>query len=158
MPVVAELNSSILPRLGMVARFLVARNVMFSGKQTTAHKMADQLKNCINQRAHGFYSNRIHTAGSVWITDTITNVMIHYNTSLNFSFKLSTFYLASILFTWLKFTCVNVRSQNASVEINLKTEDGDGSAIVAVKVNSSSFNIHRDYSRSLTLSNVGESS
>ena len=31
-------------------------------------------------------------------------------TSLNFSFKLSTFYLASILFTWLKFTCVNVRN------------------------------------------------
>ena len=26
-------------------------------------------------------------------------------------FKLSTFYLASILFTWLKFTCVNRRSQ-----------------------------------------------
>ena len=41
------------------------QSVMFSGKQTTAHKMADQLKNCINQRAHGFYSNRIHTAGSV---------------------------------------------------------------------------------------------
>ena len=40
-------------------------DVMFSGKQTTARKMADQLKNCINQRAHGFYSNRIHTAGSV---------------------------------------------------------------------------------------------
>ena len=48
MLVVAELNSSILPRLGMVARFLVARNVMFSGKQTTARKMADQLKNFIN--------------------------------------------------------------------------------------------------------------
>ena len=32
----------------MVARFLVARNVMFSGKQTTVRKMADQLKNCIN--------------------------------------------------------------------------------------------------------------
>ena len=32
-------------------------------------------------------------------------------TSLNFSFNLSTFYLASILFTWLKFTCVNVPSQ-----------------------------------------------
>ena len=30
---------------------------------------------------------------------------------LNFSFKFSTFYLASISFTWLKFTCVNVRSQ-----------------------------------------------
>ena len=81
MLVVAELNSPILPRLSMVARFLVARNVMFSGKQTTVRKMADQLKNCINQRAHGFYSNRIHTAGSVWITDTITIVMIHYNTS-----------------------------------------------------------------------------
>ena len=65
MLVVAELNPSIFPRLGMVARFLVARKVMFSGKQTTARKMADQLKNCINQRAHGFYSNRIHTAGSV---------------------------------------------------------------------------------------------
>ena len=48
MLVVAELNSPILPRLSMVARFLVARNVMFSGKQTTARKMADQLKNCIN--------------------------------------------------------------------------------------------------------------
>ena len=32
-------------------------------------------------------------------------------TSLNFSFKLSSFYLASISFTWLKFTCVNVCSQ-----------------------------------------------
>ena len=65
MLVLAELNSSILPRLGMVARFLVTRNVMFSGKRTTARKMADQLKNCVNQVAHGFYSNRIHTAGSV---------------------------------------------------------------------------------------------
>ena len=79
MLVLAELNSSILPRLGTVARFLVARNVMFSGKQTTARKMADQLKNCVNQGANRFYSNRIHTEGSVWITDTITNVMIHYN-------------------------------------------------------------------------------
>ena len=59
----------------------VEPRVMLSGKQTTARKMADQLKNCINQGAHGFYSNRIHIAGSVWITDTITNVMIHYNTS-----------------------------------------------------------------------------
>ena len=37
-------------------------------------------------------------------------------TSLDFSFKLSTFYLAPILFTWLKFTCV---TKNASEEINL---------------------------------------
>ena len=50
MLVVAELNPSILPRLGMVARFLIARNVMFSGKQTTAHKKSVQLKNGINQR------------------------------------------------------------------------------------------------------------
>ena len=48
MLVVAELNSSILPRLGMIARILVARNVMFSDKQKTARKMADQLQNCIN--------------------------------------------------------------------------------------------------------------
>ena len=27
-------------------------------------------------------------------------------TSINFAFKLNTLYLASILFTWLKFTCV----------------------------------------------------
>ena len=39
-------------------------------------------------------------------------------TSLNFSFKLSTFYLASILFTWLQFTCV---AKNASVDSNLKS-------------------------------------
>ena len=32
-------------------------------------------------------------------------------TSFKFKFKLSTFYLASILFTRLKFTCVNARSQ-----------------------------------------------
>ena len=32
-------------------------------------------------------------------------------TSLNFSFKLSTFYFAFILFTWLKFTYINLRSQ-----------------------------------------------
>ena len=43
----------------------VEPRVMFTGKQTTARKMADQLKNCINQGAHGFYSNRIHIAGSV---------------------------------------------------------------------------------------------
>ena len=43
----------------------VEPRVMFSGKQLTARKMADQLKNYINQGAHGFFSNRIHTAGSV---------------------------------------------------------------------------------------------
>ena len=39
----------------------------------------------------------------------------HSTSSLNSAL----FYLASILFTCLKFTCVNVRSQNASMEINL---------------------------------------
>ena len=28
--------------------------VMFLDKQATAPEMADQLKNCINQKAHGF--------------------------------------------------------------------------------------------------------
>ena len=38
----------------------------------------------------------------------------------------------------------------------LRSEDGDGSENVAEKVNSRSFNLYRDYSKSLTLSNVGE--
>ena len=37
-------------------------------------------------------------------------------------------------------------------------EDGDGSENFAEKVNSGSFNLHRRYSKSLTLSNVGEPS
>ena len=40
----------------------------------------------------------------------------------------------------------------------LRSEDGDGRENVAEKVNSRSFNLHRDYSNSLTLSNVGEPS
>ena len=40
----------------------------------------------------------------------------------------------------------------------LRSEDGDGSENVAEKVNSRSFNLHRDYSKSPTLSNVGEPS
>ena len=49
--------------------------------------------------------------------------------STTLSLKLSTFYLASILFTWLKFTCVTVRyralpcvSKNASVPGNQPLE------------------------------------
>ena len=38
------------------------------------------------------------------------------------------------------------------------TEDGDGGENVTEKVNSRSFNLHSDYSKSLTLSNVGEPS
>ena len=38
----------------------------------------------------------------------------------------------------------------------LRCEDGDGRKNVAEKVNSRSFNLHRDYSKSLTLSNVGD--
>ena len=40
----------------------------------------------------------------------------------------------------------------------LRSEDGDGRENVAEKVNSCSFNLHRDYSKSLTFSNVGEPS
>ena len=40
----------------------------------------------------------------------------------------------------------------------LRSEDGDGGENVAEKVSSSSFNLHGDYSKSLTLSNVGEPS
>ena len=45
-----------------------------------------------------------------------------------------------------------------SVLGTLRSEDGDGSENVAEKVNSRSFNLHRDYSKSLTLSNVGDPS
>ena len=38
----------------------------------------------------------------------------------------------------------------------LRSEDGDGGENVAEKVNSRSFNLHSDYSKSLTLSNVEE--
>ena len=40
----------------------------------------------------------------------------------------------------------------------LRSEDGDGRENAAKKVNSRPFNLHRGYSKSLTLSNVGESS
>ena len=42
--------------------------------------------------------------------------------------------------------------------LTLRSEDGDGRENVAEKVNSRSFNLYRDYSKSLTLSNVGEPS
>ena len=40
----------------------------------------------------------------------------------------------------------------------LRSEDGGGRENVAEKANSRSFNLHRSYSKSLTLSNVGEPS
>ena len=40
----------------------------------------------------------------------------------------------------------------------LRSEDGDGRESIAEKVNSRSFSLHRDYSKLLTLSNVGEPS
>ena len=40
----------------------------------------------------------------------------------------------------------------------LRSEGGEGGENVAEKVNSRSFNLHRDYSKSLTLSNVGKPS
>ena len=40
----------------------------------------------------------------------------------------------------------------------LRSEDGDGRESIAEKVNSRSFNLHRDCSKSLPLSNVGEPS
>ena len=41
---------------------------------------------------------------------------------------------------------------------SLGSEDGDGRENVAEKVNSRSFNLYRNYSKSITLSNVGEPS
>ena len=41
---------------------------------------------------------------------------------------------------------------------DLRSEDGEGRENIAEKANSRSFNLHRDYSKSLTLSNIGEPS
>ena len=44
-----------------------------------------------------------------------SHVSRNSRTSVNFTFNLNTLYLASLLFTWLKFTCVNVRSQKSTL-------------------------------------------
>ena len=41
-------------------------------------------------------------------------------TSLNFTFYLNTLYLVFILFTRLKFTCVNVRSQKGVMDFHCR--------------------------------------
>ena len=48
--------------------------------------------------------------------------------------------------------------QGNQTVVTLRSEDGDSRENVAEKVNSRSFSLHRDYSKSLTvtLSNVGE--
>ena len=47
-----------------------------------------------------------------------SHVSLKVANSLNFTFNLNTLYLASILFTWLKFT-VNVRSQKREINLYL---------------------------------------
>ena len=49
-------------------------------------------------------------------------------------------------------------NNNVKMLGTLRSENGDGEENVAEKVNSRSFNLHSDYSKSLTLSNVGEPS
>ena len=57
------------------------------------------------------------------------------------------------MFRGLSLSTVDLKSKLGT----LRSED-DGRENVAEKVNSRSFNLHRDYSKSLTLSNVGEPS
>ena len=49
------------------------------------------------------------------------------------------------------------KTQEAII-MTLRTEDGDSSENVSEDVNSRSFNLHCNYSKSLTLSKVGEPS
>ena len=58
------------------------------------------------------------------------------------------------MFRGLSLSKVDLKSKLGT----LRSEDDDGRENVAEKVNSRSFNLHRDYSKSLTLSNVGEPS
>ena len=53
---------------------------------------------------------------------------------------------------WTKFYIVTIQIGT------LRSEDGDGRENVAEKVDSFSFNLYRDYSKSLAFSNVGEPS
>ena len=67
-------------------------------------------------------------------------------------------YLNPLLLGFKKFCYYgNVTSQFSSL-LFIRSEGGDGSENVAEKVNSRSFNLHRDYSKSLTFPNVGEPS
>ena len=53
---------------------------------------------------------------------------------------------------------VGTKRFDCSLLIILRSEDGDGRENVAEKVDSRSFNLHRNYSKSLTWSNLGEAS
>ena len=61
-----------------------------------------------------------------------------------------------LLFESLMPHCIQVNRRKTIG--TLRSEDGDGRESIAEKVNLRSFNLHRDYSKSLTLSNVGEPS
>ena len=58
------------------------------------------------------------------------------------------------MFRGLSLSKVDLKSKLGT----LRSEDDDGRENVAEKVNSRSFNLHRDYLKSLTLSNVSEPS
>ena len=58
------------------------------------------------------------------------------------------------MFRGLSLSKVDLKSKLGT----LRSEDDDGRENVAEKVNSRSFNLHRDYSKSLTLSTVGKPS
>ena len=58
------------------------------------------------------------------------------------------------MFRGLSLSKVDLKSKLGT----LRSEDDDGRENVAEKVNSRSFNLHRDYLKSLTLSNVDEPS
>ena len=64
---------------------------------------------------------------------------------------------ATSLFKW-RFRNRLRRCSLSSLLGTLRSEDGNGRENVAEKVNSRSFNLHRDYFKSLTLWNVGEPS
>ena len=65
----------------MVDPILVARNVMFSGKQTTARKMVDQLRTVLIKEHMGF-TITAHILQAQYELLTLTNVTIHYNKRL----------------------------------------------------------------------------
>ena len=71
----------------------------------------EQLKGWFPAVSRNFYVRKIHVRKQNRRTGWNFTCKLKSWTALNFSFTLRTFYLASILFTWLKFTCVNMRGQ-----------------------------------------------
>ena len=84
------------------------------------------------------------------------------NRSTRFRWQRKLIFLKTYLFVWTGSETLTLPSpplpRPTMLVATLTSEGGDGRENVAEKVNSRSSNLHRDYFKSLTLSNLGEPS